>query len=71
MDFGGETPELVLINLVVSDGDPSRGQRESLLSTDLKKLVLQQVNMTLIDIALLLFLAQNLLIKLTQMILAL
>ena len=37
MDFGGETPELVLINLVVSDGDPSRGQRESLLSTDLKK----------------------------------
>lgn len=37
MDFGGDTPEMVLINLVVSDGDPSRSQRESLLSTDLQK----------------------------------
>ena len=37
MDFGGETPEQVLTNLIVSDGDPSRGQRESLLSTDIKK----------------------------------
>ena len=36
IDFGGETPEQVLTNLIVSDGDPSRGQRESLLSTDLK-----------------------------------
>ena len=36
IDFGGETPEQVLINLLVSDGDPSRGQRDSLLSTDLK-----------------------------------
>ena len=35
IDFGGETPEQVLTNLIVSDGDPSRGQRESLLSTDL------------------------------------
>lgn len=37
VDFGGETPEQVLVNLLVSDGDPSRGQRESLLSTDLKR----------------------------------
>ena len=26
-----------IINLVVSDGDPSRGQRESLLSNEIKK----------------------------------
>ena len=38
MDFGGETPEMAIINLVVSDGDPSRGQRESLLSTETKKI---------------------------------
>jgi hypothetical protein len=37
MDFGGEDPEQVLINLIVCDGDPSRGNRESLLSTDLKR----------------------------------
>jgi len=37
MDFGGETPEMAIINLVVSDGDPSRGQRESLLSTEIQK----------------------------------
>ena len=37
MDFGGETPEMAIINLVVSDGDPSRGQRESLLSTEINK----------------------------------
>ena len=36
MDFGGEDPEQVLINLIVCDGDPQRGNRESLLSTDLK-----------------------------------
>lgn len=36
MDFGGEDPEQVLINLIVCDGDPNRGNRESLLSTDLK-----------------------------------
>ncbi len=35
MDFWGNTPEMVIINLVVSDGDPSRSQRDSLLSTDL------------------------------------
>ncbi len=38
MDFGGETPEMAIINLVVSDGDASRGQRESLLSTEIKKI---------------------------------
>ena len=38
MDFGGETPEMAIINLVVSDGDPSRGQRESLLSTEIKRI---------------------------------
>lgn len=37
MDFGGEDPEQVLINLIVCDGDDQRGNRESLLSTDLKK----------------------------------
>ena len=38
MDFGGETPEMAIINLVVSDGDPSRGQRESLLSTEINRI---------------------------------
>ena len=38
MDFGGETPEMAIINLVVSDGDPSRSQRESLLSNEIKKI---------------------------------
>lgn len=38
MDFGGETPEQAVINLIVSDGDKSRGQRESLLSTEIKKI---------------------------------
>lgn len=38
MDFGGETPEMAIINLVVSDGDPSRSQRESLLSSEIKKI---------------------------------
>ena len=28
---------MAIINLVVSDGDPSRGQRESLLSNEIKK----------------------------------
>ena len=37
MDFGGETPEQAVINLIVSDGDKSRGQRESLLSTEIKR----------------------------------
>ena len=38
MDFGGETPEQAIINLIVSDGDKSRGQRESLLSTEIKRI---------------------------------
>ncbi len=38
MDFGGETAEMAIINLVVSDGDPSRGQRESLLSTEINRI---------------------------------
>ena len=37
MEFGGATPEQVIINLVVGDGDSSRGQREALLNGDLKK----------------------------------
>ena len=37
MNFGEETAEMAMINLVVSDGDPSRGQRESLLSNEIKK----------------------------------
>lgn len=38
IDYGGETPEQVLINLIVCDGDSSRGQRGSLLSTDFKRI---------------------------------
>ena len=38
IDFGGEDPEQVLINLIISDGDPSRGNRDALLSTNLKKI---------------------------------
>ena len=38
MDFGGEDPEAVLINLIICDGDPNRGNRESLLSTNLKRI---------------------------------
>ncbi len=37
LDFGGETPENVLVNLIVSDGDPTRDQRETFLSKNLKK----------------------------------
>lgn len=37
VDFGNETPEEVVISIIVSDGDPSRGHRDCLLSTDLKK----------------------------------
>lgn len=37
-EFGGETPEQVVINIVVSDGDPSRGQRQSLLNAEVKKI---------------------------------
>ena len=38
MDFGIETPEQAVINLIVSDGDKSRLQRESLLSTEIKRI---------------------------------
>ena len=37
MDFGGEDPEQVVMNLLVCDGDPNRGNRESLLSKEFKK----------------------------------
>ena len=36
IDFGGENAENVVVNLLVSDGDKSRSQRQTLLSTDLK-----------------------------------
>ena len=38
MEFGGETPEQAVFNSIVSDGDKSRGQRESLFSTKFKKI---------------------------------
>ena len=38
MALGGETPEMVVIDLIVSDGDSSRKQREVLLSDDIKKI---------------------------------
>ena len=38
MEFGANTSEQVVINLVVSDGDKSRGQRDSLLNANLKKI---------------------------------
>jgi ferredoxin len=44
MDFGGETPEQAIINLIVSDGDKSRGQRDSLLSTEIKRVGLANGN---------------------------
>lgn len=37
VDFGNETPEEVVVSLIVSDGDATRGHRDCLLSTDLKK----------------------------------
>ena len=37
-DFGSELPELVAVNLIVSDGDTSRGNRELLLDPELKKI---------------------------------
>jgi hypothetical protein len=38
IDFGGETPEEVVVNLIVSDGDPSKGQRYSMYNKDVKKI---------------------------------
>lgn len=36
VDFGGETPENVVVYLTVCDGDKSRGQRNTLLNPDAK-----------------------------------
>ena len=38
MEFGANTSEQVVINLVVSDGDKTRGQRDSLLNGNLKRI---------------------------------
>ena len=38
IDFGGETPEMVVIDLIVSDGDSLRKQRESLLNNEIIKI---------------------------------
>ena len=35
--FGSNRPEQIIINLVVSDGDKTRGQRDALLEANLKK----------------------------------
>jgi len=37
MECGGATPEQVVINLLVSDGEKTRGQRDALLSKSLKR----------------------------------
>ncbi len=37
VQFGSGTPEMVVINLVVSDGDRSRGHRDALLLSDLTR----------------------------------
>ena len=38
LDMGNETPEDIVVSLIVSDGDPERSHRDCLLSTDLKKI---------------------------------
>lgn len=38
MECGGSTPEQVVINLLVSDGDKSRGQRDGLFNKSLKRI---------------------------------
>ena len=35
MEFGAENAEQVIVSLIVSDGDPSRGKRETLLNSKL------------------------------------
>lgn len=35
MEFGAETAEQVIVSLIVSDGDPARGKRETLLNSKL------------------------------------
>ena len=37
IDFGNETPEQIVISMIVSDGDPSRCHRDLLLGTEFKK----------------------------------
>ena len=37
MECGGATPEQIVTNLLVSDGDKNRGQRDALLSSSLKR----------------------------------
>ena len=37
MDFGSPSPELVVINLLANDGDPSRSNREFVLNEESKK----------------------------------
>ena len=37
IQFGSNRPEQIIINLVVSDGDKTRGQRDALLMEDMKK----------------------------------
>ena len=36
MEFGGSNSEQVIVNLIVSDGDPSRSQRRALLNPELR-----------------------------------
>ena len=36
MEFGGETPEHVVISLIVSDGDPSHSQRDQLFDNNFR-----------------------------------
>jgi hypothetical protein len=42
MEFGGTTPEQVVINLLVSDGDKTRSQRDALLNPILKRIGVSQ-----------------------------
>ena len=42
MEFGGNTPEQVVINLLVSDGDKTRSQRDALLNPILKRIGVSQ-----------------------------
>ena len=38
VEFGGNTAENVVINLIVNDGDPNRSHREILLSDEIKRI---------------------------------
>lgn len=42
MEFGGSTPEQVVINLLVGDGDKTRSQRDALLNPILKRVGVSQ-----------------------------